>query len=101
MREPFRHRLRVRYSECDPQGIVFNARYLEYFDIAMTELWRETVGPYDTAMDEHEVDMVVAEAKIRYLDSLRFDDEFDLVATVSHMGTTSMITSIAAGTLSR
>ena len=45
MSEPFRHRLRVRYSECDPQGHVFNARYLEYFDIGMTELWRETVGP--------------------------------------------------------
>ena len=26
--EPFRHRLRVRYNECDPQGVVFNANYL-------------------------------------------------------------------------
>ena len=28
----FVHELRVRYGECDPQGIVFNANYLAYFD---------------------------------------------------------------------
>jgi acyl-CoA thioesterase FadM len=37
MGEPFRHRLRVRYHECDPQGVVFNANYLAYFDIALIE----------------------------------------------------------------
>ena len=88
----FRHRLRVRFSECDPQNVVFNARYLEYFDIGMTELWRETIGPYEPAMDEHGVDMVVAEATIRYLSSLRFDEEFDVVMTIKHMGTTSLVT---------
>ena len=93
--EPFRHRLRVRYSECDPQGHVFNARYLEYFDIGMTEIWRETLGPYDAAMEGSGVDMVVAEASIRYFASLQFDQEFDLELLVTHMGTTSMITSIA------
>ena len=38
----FVHELRVRYGECDPQGIVFNANYLSYFDITVTELWRAT-----------------------------------------------------------
>ena len=32
MAAPFRHRLRVRWSECDPQGVVFYAHYLAYFD---------------------------------------------------------------------
>ena len=44
MGEIFRHRLRVRYHECDPQAIVFNAHYLAYCDLAVTELWRETMG---------------------------------------------------------
>jgi acyl-CoA thioesterase FadM len=26
--EPFSHSLRVRYSECDAQGVVFNSHYL-------------------------------------------------------------------------
>ena len=34
------HRLRVRYGEGDQQGVVFNARYLDYGDIAVTEYWR-------------------------------------------------------------
>jgi YbgC/YbaW family acyl-CoA thioester hydrolase len=46
MRTPFVHELRVRYGECDPQGIVFNANYLLYFDVAFTELWRAAVGPW-------------------------------------------------------
>ena len=29
---------RVRFHECDPQGIVFNANYFTYFDMTMTEL---------------------------------------------------------------
>jgi acyl-CoA thioester hydrolase len=89
------HPMRVRFAECDPQGIVFNSRYLEYFDVAMTEIWREAIGPYEQATADAGVDLVVAEAGIRYRDSLRFDDVFDLRATVRRIGTTSMITAIA------
>ena len=89
------YEMRVRFAECDPQGIVFNARYLEYFDVAMTEIWREAIGPYEQATAEAGVDLVVAEAGIRYLDSLRFDDVFELRASVARIGTTSMTTAIA------
>ena len=43
----FVHRLRVRYNECDAQGHVFNANYFVYFDIILTELWREALGSYE------------------------------------------------------
>ncbi len=88
------HPLRVRFAECDPQGIVFNSRYLEYFDVAMTEIWREAIGPYEEATAANDVDLVVAAAAIRYRDSLRFDDEFELRASVAAIGTTSMTTAI-------
>lgn len=94
MSRAMRHEMRVRFAECDPQGIVFNARYLEYFDVAMTEIWREAVGPYEQATADAGVDLVVAEAGIRYLDSLRFDEVFELRATVARIGTTSMTTAI-------
>jgi acyl-CoA thioester hydrolase len=89
---PFRHGLRVRYNECDPQGIVFNANYLTYFDITITELWRE-LGGYQP-MVQTGVDMVVAEARVRYLGSLRFDDEFEVKATVARLGDTSVTTGL-------
>jgi acyl-CoA thioester hydrolase len=94
MGEPFRHRLRVRYNECDPQNAVFNANYLMYFDIAVSELWREALGSYDS-MVEAGTDMVVAEANVRYLAPLRFDEEFDVVVSVAKLGTTSMATDLA------
>ena len=31
---------RVRYSEIDGQGVVFNAHYLTYFDTTITEYFR-------------------------------------------------------------
>ena len=43
---PFAHRLRVRYHECDPQGIVFNSHHFAYFDVVLTELWRAAFGSY-------------------------------------------------------
>jgi acyl-CoA thioester hydrolase len=45
-------------------------------------------------MAEMGVDLVVAEARVRYLDSLRFDEEFELAATVTRLGETGMSTAI-------
>jgi acyl-CoA thioester hydrolase len=87
------HRIRVRYGECDPQGVVFNAHYFAYFDVALTELWRVALGGYTTMMDEG-VDLVVAEATARYKAPARFDDELDLEVEVASVGTTSMVTSL-------
>ena len=33
----FFHPFRVRYSEIDAQGVVFNAHYLTYYDTAINE----------------------------------------------------------------
>jgi acyl-CoA thioester hydrolase len=90
--EPFRHQLRVRYNECDPQGVVFNANYLTYCDLTMTELWRE-LGGYQAMVDAG-VDMVVAEARMLYRSALRFDDEFEAQAEIARLGETSMTTEI-------
>jgi acyl-CoA thioester hydrolase len=92
MAEPFRHRLRVRWSECDLQGVVFYPQYLAYLDHTVTELWREAVGPYTEMIPEHGVDMVVAEVGMRYRDSARFDDELEISATLTRLGETSITT---------
>ena len=86
---PFVHRLRVRYAECDPQGVVFNPQYLAFADHALTELWRERFGGYGQML-ERGVDVVVAEATLRFRASARFDEELDIAVSVTHLGTTSM-----------
>jgi len=87
------HELRVRYGECDPQGIVFNANYLLYFDVAFTELWRVAVGPWGE-MVERGVDVVVAEANLKFRSPARFDDVLQLHARVARLGTTAITTEI-------
>jgi acyl-CoA thioester hydrolase len=89
VRRDFKHPLRVRYGECDPQGIVFNANYLLYFDVVFTELWREALGPWQ-ALKDSGVDLVVANANIDFRASARFDDELTLIAHIARLGTTSI-----------
>jgi acyl-CoA thioester hydrolase len=102
MSQPFTHRIRVRYAECDPQGVVFNAHYYAYYDLLITELWREAAGGY-AAMLETGVDLSVIESRARFFAPGRFDDELDLIGRVTRLGNTAMSTAIdivkADGTL--
>ena len=93
----FKHTLRVRYSECDPQGVVFNANYVAYFDVVLTELWREALGGYQDMVDAG-TDMVVAEVNVRFLGPARFDDQVDFEARLLRLGETAMSTRIDAST---
>jgi acyl-CoA thioester hydrolase len=88
--EPFVHTLRVRYGECDAQSVVFNAHYLSYFDISVTELWRAAFGSYQ-AVIERGIDVVVAEAQVRFLRPARSDQLLELEIAVTHLGTTSIV----------
>jgi acyl-CoA thioester hydrolase len=92
--EPFVYPLRVRYSECDMQGVVFNGHYLSYFDVSMTELWRAAFGSYQ-AMTDRGVDLVVSEARVRYRAPARFDDELKMSIAVAGLSRTSITTAHA------
>lgn len=87
----FNHRIRVRYGECDPQGVAFNANYLAWFDVAITELWRERLGGYRELLSGG-TDSVVAEATVRYLAPVRFDELIDLGVSIGRIGNTSLVT---------
>jgi acyl-CoA thioester hydrolase len=88
------YELRVRYGECDPQGIVFNANYLLYFDVAFTELWREAIGSWTEMVDRDGVDAVVAEANIRFRAPARYDEVIELHARLARLEPTSIATEI-------
>ncbi len=89
---PLAYKLRVRYGECDSQGVVFNAHFLAYFDIGITELFRAALGGYQAMVDRGGVEFVVAEAGLRYHRPAHFDDELTLEIAVTRLGTTSITT---------
>jgi acyl-CoA thioester hydrolase len=85
----FAHSFRVRYAECDPQGVVFNANYLAYLDTGITELWRESMGGYQSMIDRG-IDMVVVETTLRFHQPARFDDLLTLEVEIIRLGNTSI-----------
>jgi acyl-CoA thioester hydrolase len=87
--EPFTHHLRVRYAECDAQGVVFNAHYLAYLDTSLTELWRAAFGGYQ-AMIDRGIDVMVLEAQLRFRAPARFDELLALEIAVTRVGNTSI-----------
>src|SRR5438128_3358231 len=91
MAGPFTHAIRVRYGECDPQGVVFNANWLAYFDVVITELWRELIGDY-SAMIEDGADIVVAEAGIRFLGPASLDEVIDFELSCVRLAETRLST---------
>jgi acyl-CoA thioester hydrolase len=96
MPEPFVHTFRVRYHECDAQGIVFNANWFTYFDVTLTEWFRTAFGSYG-ALVEAGSDVVLAETTARFKGSARFDDEIAISVGIERLGTTSMIVRFTAG----
>lgn len=84
---PFRFLLRVRYSECDAQKIVFNARYGEYVDVATTEFFR-ALG-LGEAQASGELDYRLVKQTTEWRASARFDDVLTLSVETARLGTTS------------
>jgi acyl-CoA thioester hydrolase len=87
---PFIHRLRVRWHETDLQGIVFFANYLAYFDIAMTEYFRELGFPYPEGLVEHGADLFIVKTSAEYHGSARFDDVLDVCVRPGRIGRSSL-----------
>lgn len=85
--QPFRYFLRVRYSECDAQKVVFNARYGEYVDLAVTEFTR-AAGLNQSGMFA-DFDYQVVKQITEWKAPVRFDDVLEISVQTKHIGNTS------------
>ena len=83
-------RLRVRWAEADMQGIVFNAHYLTYFDIAVTEYWRAIGLPYPATTADTGGEMYTVKSVVEYHAPARYDDELELFIRCSRIGRSSL-----------
>jgi acyl-CoA thioester hydrolase len=80
---------RVRYAEIDAQAVVFNSRYLEYFDIGITEYWR-AAGVYDRWPANSSPEFHVARAEVDYKVPILLDELIDICVRCSRVGRSSM-----------
>jgi len=88
----FRHRmpLRVRWAEVDRQGVVFNAHYLLYADVCVTEYWRAVGLRYPADFEPLGADLYVRKATVDYRAAALYDDELDICGRIARIGGTSL-----------
>ena len=82
--------VRVRWMECDAQGIVFNGAYLGYLEIAQAEYFRNLgFSIYRIARNGY-FDSAVVKADLEFKAPARVDEVLELFARVARIGNTSI-----------
>ena len=78
-------RFRVRYSETDQMGAVYNSRPLEWFECGRSELLRHLELPY-AVMEERGLFLPVIEAHLEWFGRARYDDLLEMTTRLSFPG---------------
>lgn len=85
---PFVYTHRVRYHETDAQSFLFNSRYLEIADVAMTEFFRHLGWSY-AKLNADGVDPSVVSARLSFRAPAFFDDILEFHVQCANIGHTS------------
>ena len=81
---------KIRYSDCDPQGIVFNGNYARYWDDAVTD-WFEELGFGGIELGgDIGADVVTARLEMDFKATATIGDTLVTTVTVEAIGNTSM-----------
>jgi len=70
--------MKVRWGDCDAAGIVYYARYFDWFSDGRVELFANIGLPYRKTFHEKGIELVAVEASCRYRQSLRPEEEIIL-----------------------
>ncbi|HZA22884.1 MAG TPA: thioesterase family protein [Dehalococcoidia bacterium] len=81
---------RVRWMECDAQGIAFNGAYLGYLEIAQAEYFRNLGFSIYKIAQRGYFDSAVVKATLEFRAPARTDDILELHTRVSRIGNTSL-----------
>jgi acyl-CoA thioester hydrolase len=87
MTAPFRYLLRVRFQEVDVQGVVFNARWVDYIDVAMGEYARILFGGVQPAQTG--IDWRLVKQTVEWKAAGRYDDVLEVSIRTVKVGTSS------------
>jgi len=80
----YKTNVRVRFCETDKMQFVHHAKYVEYFEIARTEMLRHYGLPYKTIEDSG-IEMPVVEVSVKYKSAAFYDELLTVEATVSEI----------------
>ena len=97
LRDEFRFTtpVRVRWQECDAQGIAFNSSYLGWLEVAQAEYFRNLGFSIYRIAAAGYFDSAVVKATIEYKAPARVDQMLELRARVTRIGNTSLTLLVA------
>ena len=75
--------IRVYYEDTDANGVVYHARYLNFFERARTELLRAYGVNNHAVQQEHKLVWVVLDIQVRFVRAAKLDDELLVSAELS------------------
>ncbi len=81
--------LRVRWMECDAQGIVFNGAYLDYLEVGQSEYFRNLGFSIYKVGQRGFFDTAVVKTVLEFKAPARIDDMLDLYVKAGQFGNTS------------
>ena len=81
---PFVYIRRVRPQECAASTMLGHPRFLEFFEAAFIEGWRERFGQLDASLGPNRR-LTVAAANVRYLAPVRSDDELRIEVSLDRV----------------
>jgi len=82
----YRHRLTVRFRDCDAMGHVNHAVYFTYLEQCRLTFWREVTG----RASPH-ARVILARAECDYRAPAHFGDELEIALTVGDVGRSSFV----------
>jgi len=80
---------RVRYSDTDHFGVVYYARYLDWFEAGRTEILRAKGVTY-ADLEKKGFFAPVVEIKVNYKKPARYDDIVEVETSVENVGNSSV-----------
>ncbi|MEM7621936.1 MAG: thioesterase family protein [Planctomycetota bacterium] len=83
--DPFAHRIRVRYAECDQMQVAHHGGFAVWLEEARTEMLRATGVSYE-AVERAGVFLVITLLEVRYRRPVRYDDVIEVRVTVKGKG---------------
>ena len=86
----FQTPVRVRWMECDAQGIVFFGAYTNYLEVAQSEYFRNLGFSIYRIAERSYFDTAVVKLIVEYKAPARVDDMLDLLVRISRIGNSSM-----------
>ena len=87
---PFAVQERVRWSDCDPLGIIYYGTYIRFFEVAEHEMFRRAGLPYELMRVERKVQLPRKAFQVEFHSPAEMDELMEIRVGVAKIGTTSL-----------